>query len=72
MKIAEVKSRFATIGIDGFIATVTKYGFKIVSNSDKNEDKSYFLFFDFKKIDNCRKRKKLPEVMLKPCIYKKR
>ena len=72
MKIAEVKSRFSNIGVDGFIATITEYGFKIICKTANDEDKSYFLFFDFKKIYNCRKKKKLPEVMLKPCIYKKR
>jgi len=72
MKIAEVKSRFSNIGVDGFIATITEYGFQIICKTANDEDKSYFLFFDLKKIYNCRKKKKLPEVMLKPCIYKKR
>ena len=72
MKIAEVRSRFANIGTASFITTVTQFGFKMTRDSRKDDNKSYFLFFDFKKNHNCVKKKKLPEILLKPCIYKKR
>ena len=72
MKIAEVRSRFANIGIDGFTRTVQEYGFKNESDSGEDGGKNYFLFLDFKKIGRCRKKKTLPAVILKPCIYKKR
>ena len=70
-------SRFADIGVDGFVSTVAEYGFKPVSkkggdDDDDDGDKSYFVFLDFKKVQNCGKKKKLPAVTLKPCFYKKR
>ena len=72
MKIAEVRSRFANIGTGSFITTVNQYGFKMMADSREDNNKGYFLFFDFKKNHNCVNKKKLPELLLKPCIYKKR
>ena len=72
MKIAEVRSRFANIGTGSFITTVNKYGFKMMPDSREDNNEGYFLFFDFKKNHNCVNKKKLPELLLKPCIYKKR
>ena len=34
--------------------------------------KDFFYFIDFKKIGEVKKKKKLPEIALKACLYKKR
>ena len=72
LKIAELESRFQgeVCSIDTFIAGVQKYGFK---NSWKDLKKDFFYFLDFKKVQDIKKKKgKLPEIELKPCLYKKR
>lgn len=69
MKIAEVKSRFEKV--DEFVANVEKFGFKLVK---KDLSDVAFYYFDFKKITSISKskKKKLPELELKPCLYKQR
>ncbi|KAL1459766.1 hypothetical protein WDU94_011720 [Cyamophila willieti] len=69
MKIAEVESRFADV--KDFIKDIQKYGFE---KKMFNQDYSIFYFLDFKKVSNLSKtkKKKLPPINLKPCLYKKR
>uniref|UniRef100_A0A8D9EKA6 Ribosomal RNA-processing protein 8 n=1 Tax=Cacopsylla melanoneura TaxID=428564 RepID=A0A8D9EKA6_9HEMI len=69
MKIAEVESRFTDV--KDFIKDIQKYGFE---KKVFNEDYSIFYFMDFKKVSNLSKtkKKKLPPINLKPCLYKKR
>ncbi|CAB3368159.1 Hypothetical predicted protein [Cloeon dipterum] len=70
LKIAEVESRFdGEKGLNSFIYGVTKHGFKLAS---KNLSKTYFCFLDFKKTLLKDAQKKLPQLKLKPCMYKKR
>ena len=67
LKIAEVESRFKNLSIDHFIRLICKFGFELKWKDTKSD---YFVFMDFKKIGS--PKKKLPEVNLKPCFYKKR
>ncbi|KAF4518213.1 hypothetical protein B566_EDAN005938 [Ephemera danica] len=67
LKIAEVESRFENM--KKFIKDLNKLGFRVTS---KNVSHSYFYFIDCKKEQNFTKKGKLPDVTLKPCIYKKR
>ncbi|XP_059486712.1 ribosomal RNA-processing protein 8 [Neocloeon triangulifer] len=70
LKIAEVESRFdGENGAKTFIHEMSKFGFKLTS---KNLEKTFFYFMDFKKVDAISKRKGLPLLTLKPCMYKKR
>eukprot|EP00090_Calanus_glacialis_P041839 TRINITY_DN74388_c0_g1_i1.p1 TRINITY_DN74388_c0_g1~~TRINITY_DN74388_c0_g1_i1.p1 ORF type:complete len:539 (-),score=231.21 TRINITY_DN74388_c0_g1_i1:48-1664(-) len=72
LKIAELESRFQgeACSIDKFIESVEKFGFK---NSCNDLKKDFFYFLDFKKVQGGKKKKgKLPEIELKPCLYKKR
>ena len=69
MKIAEVESRFDSV--ESFINNLSKFGFV---NTWKDLSHNLFYFMDFKK-ERCiskKKRAKLPEITLKPCLYKKR
>ena len=73
MKIAEVSSRFVSeeSSLSDFVATVKKFGFELKwKDEGGTESNRYFVLMDFKKTEGA--RKKLPEVALKPCIYKKR
>lgn len=66
--IAEVESRFDDA--DAFTKEVMKLGFKL-----KNLDKKHqvFFFMEFVKIrDPPAKKSKLPQLTLKPCLYKRR
>ncbi|XP_073985431.1 ribosomal RNA-processing protein 8 isoform X2 [Rhodnius prolixus] len=69
MKIAEVESRF--VNVDRFIEDIKHFGFELQS---KNFSYNLFFFMDFKKVSDISKskKKKLPDVSLLPCIYKKR
>lgn len=69
MKIVEVKSRFEKV--EKFIYNIEKYGFIILK---KNLNDALFYYFDFKKTSTITKKKKktLPEIELKPCLYKRR
>ena len=71
LKIAELESRFQgeDMSVDKFIQSVEKYGFQ---NSWKDLKKDFFYFVDFKKVSEVKKKKKLPEIALKACMYKKR
>jgi len=71
LKIAELESRFqgGDCNLDKFISDVEKFGFK---NTKKDLKKDFFYFLDFEKVQDIKKKKKLPEIVLKPCLYKKR
>ncbi|KAJ4440853.1 hypothetical protein ANN_10700 [Periplaneta americana] len=69
LKVAEVESRFENV--DSFIIMLQKFGFV---NTWKDFSHNLFYFMDFKK-EKCiskKMKKKLPELTLKPCLYKKR
>lgn len=69
MKIAEVKSRFDKV--DDFVKNIEAFGFNLIK---KNLTNSAFYYFDFKKKSSIskNKKKKLPGIELKPCLYKYR
>ncbi len=69
MKIAEIKSRFSRV--DEFIKNVEDFGFILTK---KNLTDPVFYYFDFKKKTNISKKrkKKLPDIVLQPCLYKYR
>jgi len=71
LKIAELESRFQgqEFDVDQFISDVEKFGFK---SSWKDLKKDFFYFLDFQKVKDVKKKKKLPDITLKPCLYKKR
>ena len=71
LKIAELESRFQgeDLSVESFIQNVEKFGFK---NSWKDLKKDFFYFIDFTKTGDVKKKKKLPELALKACLYKKR
>ncbi|KAL7295473.1 hypothetical protein TKK_0011125 [Trichogramma kaykai] len=69
LKIAEVESRFEKI--EDFIHQMKSYGFV---NTWKDLSHNIFYFMDFKKTKDVSKTdaKKLPNLSLKSCMYKKR
>ncbi|XP_008546035.1 ribosomal RNA-processing protein 8 [Microplitis demolitor] len=68
LKIAEISSRFDDV--NEFINALAFYGFKYTW---KDLSHKYFYFMDFKKVKNVDiKCKNLPQISLKPCLYKKR
>ena len=71
MKIAELESRFQgeQYAVESFVAKVQKFGFKLAA---KNLKRGFFYFLDFEKVQDMKKKKKLPDIELKPCLYKKR
>ncbi|XP_069157082.1 ribosomal RNA-processing protein 8 isoform X2 [Procambarus clarkii] len=67
MKIAEVESRFGDV--QEFVNVLKKFGFHCVH---KDTNGKYFFLFEFKKNRKLKKTTVLPDIILKPCIYKKR
>ncbi|RLU26956.1 hypothetical protein DMN91_000755 [Ooceraea biroi] len=68
LKIAEVESRFENV--EDFLKVLQNYGF---TNTWKDLSNDLFYFMDFKKKEDISmKRKDLPSIVLKPCLYKKR
>ncbi|MPC37006.1 Ribosomal RNA-processing protein 8 [Portunus trituberculatus] len=67
MKIAEVESRFGDV--KEFEKHLAKYGFHCTA---KDTSHQYFFLFDFKKTHKLKKTISLPDIFLKPCLYKKR
>ncbi|XP_067884636.1 ribosomal RNA-processing protein 8-like [Heterodontus francisci] len=67
LKIAEVASRFGDVR--NFTNVLGSLGFKMISKDTEN---SYFYLFDFKKSRSPQEKDKLPQLQLKPCLYKKR
>jgi ribosomal RNA-processing protein 8 len=69
LKIADVESRFQYVR--SFIQKLVKFGFV---NTWEDLSHNLFYFMDFKK-EKCiskKMKKKSPELILKPCLYKKR
>lgn len=69
LKIADVESRF--VDVNSFINDVEKFGFKTVHN-DFSHNMFYFLSFKKVSVISKHKKKKLPDLKLNPCLYKKR
>lgn len=67
LMIAEVESRIENI--DHFIQGIKKFGFV---NNYKDLSHKIFYFLYFKKEKSVKNISKLPEITLKPCMYKKR
>ncbi|XP_044259168.1 ribosomal RNA-processing protein 8 [Tribolium madens] len=67
LKIAEVESRFDDV--NQFIEGVKRFNFK---NTWKDLSHNLFYFLDFRKEGNIKNKKKLPNLSLNPCLYKKR
>ncbi|XP_037075021.1 ribosomal RNA-processing protein 8-like [Pollicipes pollicipes] len=68
LRIAEVASRFESV--DDFVRDMKEYGFHFISKDLSHE---YFYLFSMKKNAPVNgKRKDLPEIELKPCLYKRR
>ncbi|KAL1505823.1 hypothetical protein ABEB36_005295 [Hypothenemus hampei] len=67
LKIAEVESRFDDV--NDFVKKCETYGF---SKSWMDLSHNLFYFIDFKKTGNVAVKKKMLEITLQPCIYKKR
>ncbi|KAK0162443.1 hypothetical protein PV327_006218 [Microctonus hyperodae] len=68
LKIAEIKSRFENV--DEFMMSLKDYGFK---STWKDISHDLFYFMDFKKVSDVdRQNKKIPTIILKSCLYKKR
>ncbi|XP_055346454.1 ribosomal RNA-processing protein 8-like [Paramacrobiotus metropolitanus] len=67
LKIAEVGSRFDSV--KQFAHKVERLGFALVSK--QISEKNYFVMLEFKKSGDVNKQT-LPNVQLKPCIYKRR
>ncbi|XP_072333662.1 ribosomal RNA-processing protein 8 [Scyliorhinus torazame] len=67
LMIAEVASRFEDVR--SFVNILGSLGFKIISKDTAN---NYFYLFDFRKSRSLQGKDKLPQLQLKPCLYKKR
>lgn len=67
LKVCEIASRFTAE--DEFVRRVEKYSFKLLS---KMSFSKLFLDFEFKAVAQTKSRTKLPDIDLKPCIYKRR
>lgn len=67
MKIAEVESRCGNV--KDFEKQLGKYGFHCTGRDTSYQ---YFFLLEFKKKHNVKKKAALPDLHLKPCIYKKR
>lgn len=65
--IAEVRSRITNV--HAFINRLERFGFKLSSVDVSN---THFCIIVLKKTGDCHFEKKIPEVRLKPCLYKRR
>lgn len=65
--VAEVRSRIPSV--NGFIKNVEKFGFKL---KDVDVSNSHFVIVSFEKTLNYIPPRRLPEVKLDACLYKKR
>ncbi len=68
--IVEVLSRFDAKE-ESFVQIMAKFGFELI-NKHSLPPNSYFIYFEFKKLKNSKKRNNLPDITLKPCFYKPR
>lgn len=66
LKIAEIESRIENL--HHFVKNIEKFGFSLVN---KNLSHKMFVFLNFKKVKS-KKSFKVPDITLKPCLYKKR
>ncbi|XP_046853237.1 ribosomal RNA-processing protein 8-like [Xenia sp. Carnegie-2017] len=67
LKVAEVVSRFENL--EEFITMVSTFGYNLLR---KDETNKMFVQFEFEKSLKNTQRPKLPSLLLKPCLYKKR
>lgn len=67
MKIAEVESRFNDANV--FVSHIKKFGFHC-TYSDTSQ--KYFYMFEFKKNRSLKNTTGVPNIILKPCKYKKK
>lgn len=67
LKVCEIASRF--LSEDDFLHQVEMFGFKLIS---KKPFSKLFLDFEFKAVAERKSCLKLPDIGLKPCIYKRR
>lgn len=67
LKVCEIASRF--VSEDEFVQRVEKFGFELLS---KKLFSKLFLDFEFKVVALRKSRAKLPDIELKPCMYKRR
>ena len=65
--IAEIQSRFDNV--KDFIKKLDSFGFQLLK---QDVGQKVFYFFQFKKVRNVGKVAKVPQVELKPCLYRKR
>jgi ribosomal RNA-processing protein 8 len=70
LKIAEVGSRFENV--KQFVHKTERLGFSSLKKNSAGLEGNYFIFLEFKKSANQAAKGDLPEIKLKPCIYKKR
>jgi len=68
--IVEVLSRFDG-NEDSFVKIMSPFGFDLIDKQSLPPN-SFFIYFEFKKLKDCKKRNSLPNVTLKPCFYKPR
>ncbi|KAK0089182.1 hypothetical protein PV326_004567 [Microctonus aethiopoides] len=68
LKIAEIESRFENV--EEFMMSLREYGFK---STWKDISHNLFYFMDFQKVSDVdRQNKKIPTIVLKSCLYKRR
>uniref|UniRef100_A0A1B0AUX6 Ribosomal RNA-processing protein 8 n=1 Tax=Glossina palpalis gambiensis TaxID=67801 RepID=A0A1B0AUX6_9MUSC len=67
MYIAEIQSRFDDV--TQFVRQLSAYGFELIK---QDVGQNTFYFFQFKKTHNIGLVAKVPQITLKPCLYKKR
>lgn len=65
--IAEIQSRFDNV--KDFIKKLDSFGFQLLK---QDVGQKVFYFFQFKKVRNVAKVAKVPQLELKPCLYRKR
>ncbi|XP_065367689.1 ribosomal RNA-processing protein 8 [Calliphora vicina] len=65
--IAEIQSRFENV--KDFVRKLDSFGFQLVR---QDVGQKVFYFFQFKKVRNVGKVANVPELALKPCLYRKR
>ena len=65
--IAEIQSRFDNV--KDFIKKLDSFGFQLLK---QDVGQKVFYFFQFKKVRNVGKVAKVPQLELKPCLYRKR
>uniref|UniRef100_A0A1B0FN76 Ribosomal RNA-processing protein 8 n=1 Tax=Glossina morsitans morsitans TaxID=37546 RepID=A0A1B0FN76_GLOMM len=65
--IAEIQSRFDDV--TQFVRQLNAYGFELIK---QDVGQNIFYFFQFKKTRNIGLVAKVPQITLKPCLYKKR